>query len=550
MDPTPEIFKRIEKKGNRFKSEDIKNAEKVINLNGIIYVPEPHFNPQTKTIIGQEICEKPWFKKLLMENLNFKSGPENSMADLRNILRSAYDGMGAKESKESGSYYAEFCEKLTDFYLQFKYKNEGKDPEWLGEVDSETRKFLAYQFYANNMDNFPPHFRFSRMLYAGINRFAIENVDMFEDLYDVFKLGRLQLIKQLSLLRDPASAMVGGGEDFPHTRYGHSFDVLAISNLLGNNASLSLEDMKILQIAAVSHDFRTPAGGDVTKLIDPKAFDEDKHYDDIFKTKEWRAFIKKYNISKEQEKKLYHTVQGEGVMGKLLDLADKLAYVARDADMYLNEIIRVIEFSGMENGVATYNDKPDLLPIKNILESDPLVCNVWDSVEIINGQVVMTNDQKLTSFLKLRALLFKELYYNYVGRFSVYMFTKKVLKFLYENKQLTQKYFLEGDDSRLMADLEKFLGSEMFPISVKPDKAVVKKCSNIEEARKFASSFNDDSGKIAIIDDFLPISNSGTKKFLVKKDSKVVPFCEAYPSEAKEIDGLMKPPSFINVYLM
>ena len=551
METKPQIPQRIEGKKEKIKSADISSADRLIHLNGIVYIPRPQFDHQTKSKIGKEIYEKPWFKKLLVDNHDFKSGPENSMADLRNILRSAHGDIETEESKEDGSFYAELCDKLVDFYLKFKYENNGEDPVWLGEVNIETRKFLAFQLFANkSMDDFPPYLRFSRMQYAGINSFAIENVSMFEDLHDVFKLGRLQLIKQLSLLRDPASAIIGGGEDFPHTRYGHSFDVLAIANLLGINAKLSLEDLRILQIAAVSHDFRTPAGGDVTKLIDPEAFDEDKHYGEIFETKEWKAFAKKYGISKEQEEKLYQVIQGEGVMGKLLDLADKLAYVARDADVYLNEIMRVIDIKEMEDGAVSYNDKPELQSIKNILESDPLVCNVWDSVEIINGQVVVTNVQKLSDFLKLRALLFKELYYNYVGRFSVYMFAKEIIKYLYETGKLKQKEFLEGGDSMLMAYLEKFIGSQMFPILTKPRNAVVERCLNIKEARKFAASFNNDSEKIAIIDDFSPISNSGTNKFKVKNNDKIVSFNEAFPEEAGKIDSLMVPPLFINVYVM
>lgn len=388
---------------------------------------------------------------------------------------------------------------MADFYFQYRYKNKGQDPDWFLNLDAETKKVLSFESVMNNEDDFPFHLRFSPLIYAGINHYVIENTAMFEDISRVFHLWRLTYIKQLSLLRDPESATRVGADDFFHTRYEHSFDVLAVANLLGTNAQLSKEDLMIFQIAAVSHDFRTPAGGDVTKLIDPEAFDEDKHYNEIFETEEWKTFAKKYSISKQQAK-LYDTVQGKGVLGELLDVADKLAYVARDTDMYLNKTMRVFHFNGMVNGVATYDGGSSIQVIKSALESNPLVYSLWDSVEVVNGQVVIANTEKLTDFLKFRALLFKELYYNYSGRFSVYMFAKKVIKHLYDSGQLTPERLLEVGDFDLMMDLDKFLGSP-FLLLAKPE-VVIEECENREEALK------------------------------------------------KEIDSLMDSPTFVNVYII
>jgi len=132
---------------------------------------------------------------------------------------------------------------------------------------------------------------------------------------------------------------------------------------------------------------------------------------------------------------------------------------------------------------------------------------------------------------------------------SVYMFSKKIIENLYKNGEITKEELLEENDSSLGFKIKKFLGKSLFFFEgTKSEK--IQKCQNLEEAIEFAKQFNDDENRIAIVDNFTPMSNSGTGKFLVKRDGKVMPFNEAYPEEAREIDGIMAAPDFVNVYII
>ena len=103
---------------------------------------------------------------------------------------------------------------------------------------------------------------------------------------------------------------------------------MAIARLIGYNLGLSQIALQHLSVAALTHDIFTPAGGDSTKLLYPAMFDEDANYKDLFVTAGWKTLQGKYSFD---EQLILQTVQGKLYFGQILDLADKLGYVSRDA---------------------------------------------------------------------------------------------------------------------------------------------------------------------------------------------------------------------------
>lgn len=407
-----------------------------------------------------------------------------------------------------------------------------RNPELLKEIyedDEDSREDLTY---------------FNPLVYAGINGFFLEagdGGDFFYDIENAFKIGRLRAVRQLSLARGVTfpDGDIEFLEGFHHSRYVHSFDVLSIANLIGHNLGLNKKDLQILQIAALSHDYRTPALGDTTKKVDPPAFDEDVLYPEIFSSENWIDFAKKYQISSTDQDLLKQTILGRGVLGRILDLSDKIGYVSRDLVRYLKTEVRVVKHDRGSSGFEQ---------IKALTESNPLLCSFWESLEISGENIVINDVDKLSNFLRVRALLWKHLYENYDGGLSVAMIGERVLRFLYEKGEINDKAMLRMGDSDLSGVIDNFLGTNIpFDLVHKiPHERFV--FSDLDSALDFAREQSKEESKIVILDDFKIASTSSTKKFLVKKDGVITSFDQAMPGEAREIDSIMQVPNQVFVY--
>jgi hypothetical protein len=160
--------------------------------------------------------------------------------------------------------------------------------------------------------------------FAGFG-YVVRDSEFLSDLAEVFNLYRLWHILQLAFLHDPVGKEDGGSlkgvsYQFPHTRYLHTIDVLAhyalILHRLGIRSRTGI-------VAALTHDILTPAGGDTIKQIDPDLFDEDANYPLLLKDAGWPMFRDKYGID---ENMLVETILNRGVLGQILDIADKSAF--------------------------------------------------------------------------------------------------------------------------------------------------------------------------------------------------------------------------------
>jgi hypothetical protein len=263
--------------------------------------------------------------------------------------------------------------------------------------------------------------------------------------FQLFGLARLHGIRQLGWLTTP---LLSEAERttiplrFDHTRLTHVFDVAAIANLLATSVGLSSSDAATLVLAAITHDARTPAGGDTTKLLDPDFFDEDLHYAELLDQPGISALLADAAIDRER---LVSTVQGEGYLGRLLDIADKTAYVSRDAWWYHRRFGN--NMSETEEGTQ----------IHSLLRTHPRdACEAWKSVVRVGNDIAFTDPDALGRFLLLRALLFRALYWHPAARFAEFIVAHVICRHLYETGVVSRSQLLTWTDDELDAHIDPY----------------------------------------------------------------------------------------------
>jgi hypothetical protein len=419
-------------------------------------------------------------------------------------------------------------------------EKEVAEPEWVNQLDSGTRSVLRRnRAFIENADTasiitgpvFNKVFGFSCVIDK-----KREN-GILRGLEDGLWLWRLKQIQQLAWLTVPA----GPGEIsdiFPHDRYYHSSNVLAVSSLIGHNIGLSESDMRALQVASYTHDVLTPAGGDRTKAIDPKAFDEDANYLDAFALYPNRPISTFSNVSKwdETQKRLpdkntlAEIVKGNGPLGKILDIADKIAYTGSDAAVYFGGTIRF----------STCFEDPDYQEIEHIVkqatENGSTICAPWSDVAKEGDQIYFSSPERLAGFLKLRALMFKNLYYNPKARNVDHVLASLTGRALYQNKILSREQFLTMGDHNLKSILtDNLWGSEKHKFELPslgnfyPE---VTNCTSPEEAKQKLSSLQKDN--LVLVECFKKTTSNATH-LLTKIGGNIIPFSEACPNEAEEL---------------
>ena len=436
---------------------------------------------------------------------------------------------------------------LTALYLlrlkqeYFDKMDDGREPDWVKSFSAEMVRYFDKEW---TIEGAPNQSRIVPLLpFAGIGYVVF--LDGFtEQTGEVFGLHRLMGIRQLASLHDPT--LIGGKFrecplPFLHTRYIHVLDTMALATLMGTRCGLDQSDFIHLRVAAQTHDALTPAGGDSVKVIDFDGLDEDKRYPELFSRPEWPAFRDKYGLN---EEKLAAVILGKGLLGKMLDLCDKLAYVGRDLWMFLGKNPPGHEASHL------FQDEYDW--IMHILKKDPYPCSAWSHTRIINNELVITDKEKLAKFLKLRALMFKILYNNASSRYFEAGFVAELAKVLYDDGILTKKNLVEMRDEELFMIMENALGM--------PHHYIMGDISHSEEPRvqlfgtaEQALQFERETGKthpgtMTHLDVAPKPSVGCLHTFKVMEKGRVMPFADADPAMADVIGSIFVDPKPYHIF--
>lgn len=435
---------------------------------------------------------------------------------------------------------------LPHAYNEHCYR-QGKEPDWAKLVPTEVLRELRRGWLTGEyFDPLAIMLRYWEKL--GFTS-AIHDDGMIHATAAALGVFRLGGIRQLGFLHDPvmneAAVDSGLGMRFEHTRELHSFMVMATASLIGRQVGLSERDLRHLQVAALTHDVLTPAGGDSVKPIDFEAFDEDLHYPEVFRNNpEWDAVRDRYDLD---ETLLTSTVLGEGLLGQLLDIADKTTYTAHDIEAYLMGDHDPKSFQNLvapESILAIYDLKQKL---------GPGLCQLWDRIEVIGGRPVVTDPDRLIGFLKLRALMFRHLYYNPLARYREHMIALLVLEPLYHDGTITREHLLAMTDDQLDQFLNRATGHYDLRMEIsRSDLApAVEAYANRGEALGRARTLHRENPEFLFMLEVIPRVSEKAVRYLVRDtDGTVKTLTEARPGDAEAIRAIDFDPLPAKLYIL
>lgn len=410
-------------------------------------------------------------------------------------------------------------------YIQYRseYQKNREEPSWINTLPLWLRMKLRHQ-YAIDTEN--PLAIVGELPFSGLWYLITEGA-LWEETVRIFNLWRLEGINQLGFLKTPSSgaAIQPGASVTKTNRYLHSLDVASLASLIGHNLGLADIDLIHLVVAGLTHDMCTPAGGDSVKWVDPKAFDEDANYRgglDKLPREEWRDFRKRHQINLER---LVETVLNQGLLGQILDISDKLAYVARD-------LSACVSLGDSSSVTGRYIGAEAL---REVLKEFPQVCNIWDSVVVQDGRLVFLYPYRLLAFLKVRATLFRVLYYHPNARVIETLVSQLLVKCLYKSGALDKETLLTMGDSELEVLLDRHYGRENM-ISVLSSGYNIKNFSSQEAAVEHQHDLQK-KGRLALLTKYLSLQRIGAD-FLVQTGTGPRSLAEAYPADVAELNRI------------
>ncbi len=399
-------------------------------------------------------------------------------------------------------------------------------PPWTERLPSAFRRYLGVHWGLTESSENPicvPHFVFS-----GLGGYVVDlGHSLMGGAFRNFNLPRLGQIRQLGWLGVPLLSM-----DLPeghtlirvpceHNRLTHVWDVAALANLIGHAASLAPEDVATLVLAAATHDARTPAGGDTTKFLDPAALDEDRNYPELLMRFNADAFLGSHGIVRER---LIAAVQGQGLLGALLDIADKTAYVARDAWAYDRRFGDIVASEEQETVHALLHARGD-------------ACGAWQSLTVRDGVPVFTDPEGLARFLHLRALLFRGFYHHPAARFTECIVSYLVLRHLVDTQQISLRDLLEWTDPELDHRIRQFMRPGYGVDFGEPRYEGYDDLASAERRRAELLATGE---RCVMIEPWYPQIKTGTDWLVVQRRGPARPLRECAPSLAAPIDALAR----------
>lgn len=414
----------------------------------------------------------------------------------------------------------------------------GVEPGWVHALPISVQTRLRVHFATHEEDVLHIFFELPK---TGIS-YLLREGGFCEDVIRALDLWRLAGIKQLGFLQAPweDGRMLFRQPLSEGTRFTHSCDVFAIASIIAFNNGISAgPQLRTLQFAALTHDVGTPAGGDSVKLVDPSGLDEDLNYPAILTLyPDAPAVIERYGIDREE---LFRTIRNEGLLGQILDIADKLAYIARDAS-YTAHHIEGIAHESTEYGIRT---------LANHIARYPYVCGVWDAVRVREGHVYFDDPSRLLSFLTLRVLMFRELYYHPRARFGEFMMSRLLVKTLYRRGTITKRELLRMRDDDLMRLMDQAYGSGTHSIggTIASSEARVESFPDLAQACAFCAALAQEGIVFAMIDDDRRAIRPSTA-YLVESPDGLVPLAEAFPSDARIIAEMAGMYPLVHVYYL
>jgi hypothetical protein len=435
------------------------------------------------------------------------------------------------------SFNAAQCVKEV-FFHHLKI-NDGEEPAWVYHLSATQLRSYRVEYAMMETDVFSI---IPCVHYTGVG-FVMICDGLTQETYNVFSLWRLQHIAQLGKLHGPvitesgSPGILSAGSMFSHNRLAHSYDVRAIGLLIAANNGLTETDTRTLEIAGLTHDTRTPCYGDGTKPIDPVLFDEDLNYPKLLHGADWERLRDRYHID---EQLLIDTVQGKGMLGTLLDIADKISYLSADVEAYVSCGRPV----GWNEYPGTYEE------ITGVLARRKYMLGLWSVVKVEDGKVFVDDASWLGDVLLLRALMFKNLYFHPGARYTERMIGTILVRHLIDTGKLQKEDLLRLTDHQMDDIIRKEFGHDTDPavVGLYNEDQRVEVYPTLAEAERRMEQLLDAGMPIVFIDTHPP-AKSGMH-LLVRSGNAVIPFQEACPEMASQIDAIIKAAPTVKLYYL
>jgi hypothetical protein len=345
----------------------------------------------------------------------------------------------------------------------------------------------------------------------------VDEDELFVDLTDNNAFFRLGGISQLGYLVPHSKLMTEGHRIyyrtpiFPHTRGHHSLLTAVFADVILARNGLSFSKRAPIVLAAGSHDIAMPTGGDSVKRISPE-LDEEKSYAYVIERSGLHLLWQKYGFDLAEA---FKWVNGEGLVGRFIDVIDKMSYTALD-NYHLVHHLNASD--------SSFNEMIDLVT------KQPLIMDVWQDVRIdFEREIIYFVDpERLYSFLLLRALEHKLLLYDSRSR-ALDFYLEKRVRVLYESGELTRDNLLTMSNRELETLLEQRFPNKILLGLLSPDDLKWKKFATKQEQLDFAQQLGD---KVDHPDDV-----KGFKAgldWLVASSGRYVPLYELITKEQKE----------------
>lgn len=366
--------------------------------------------------------------------------------------------------------------------------------------------------------------------FSELNRWVPEGI--YTETVNAFGLARLDSVRALSFLSyigpDPEKQYF---LNFTHTRFNHSLVVALVMEEILRQNNFDQNALTRGIVAALVHDRGTPALGDATKSLDGKALDEELHWaDELPQTAE--ELMKKKGLEKEEVDSI---IRNNGILGKCLDVADRITYVLIDALMV----------AGLPS--SSLDTNPYIRELTLLLREDPQLGNIYQDVRIdpaTNG-VFFTNPRRLGLFLQLRALLHKKLYLHPVsaGRDLLVANLMRPLYSPKDNSLLTPSKLRRMTDDELLKELfdhyqpsaANYLFFYYDLVSWYPQYF---KVETVEEAAAKAEELQQHDSTVVIgikqVRSFDPATSYNVRTL----HGEIVPFRQARPQWARNIESI------------
>ena len=352
-------------------------------------------------------------------------------------------------------------------------------------------------------------------------------------------LNRLKGVRQLSLLKAPyitpdiVSQNTTNG--FPHTRYDHSLLAARIAELILKNNNYPETKVNQGIVTALVHDLATPAFGDPTKTLDSEALDEERNL---------KKFLEYFDISSLSSygfdiDEAARAVSGEGTLGQVLDIADKISYTAMDAFYFADISSEVLE-------TPEIDQEHSHASINSTLNRDRDWADVFQTIRITeDGLVYFEDPEKLGTFLELRAKMHKNVYLNpeyrrweivyKVTAGNLYSRTPRPGKPLNANNLI---FFTDHEVMNIVNRYQRNISATEHPRPYwrTPLSYKITASENISEDEADL----EEEGNLVIASEEIGEFNAGSDFLTVDEEGKIKPYSEVRPRHSSYLDTIVQ----------